>query len=153
MAEFVATEISEILIIEACNSAGKGIVARWLSGVLTRIIAECEATAPVSNPDDRLHRPWDPGGTYKASFERLGKEGSNQHIIRRGVSNTAPHAVFVERGRKASTKPQYYSSKLWPDPHWSHKTGPRQGTHILENALEKVLRTSKAYDAHPTFIR
>lgn len=153
MAKFVATEISDVLIIKATNTAGKGVVARWLSGVVTRVIAQCEATAPVSDPLDRLHREWDEGGTYKASFDALGKAGSNGHKIRRAVSNTAPHAIFVERGRSATSKDQYYSSKAWPEPHWSDFTGARAGQHIMEDALAHVLRTSRAYHAHAVIIR
>ena len=153
MARLVHTEISDILIIKACNTeTGTGGVARWLSGVQNRVLARCIETAPVNDFVDRMHRPWDPGGTYRDSFVALGKVG-NGHVIQRAVSNTAPHAIFVERGRSGSSKWQFYSSKRWPEPHWSEQTGPRAGRNIMENALEDVLRTSKAYHAHAVPIR
>ena len=153
MARFVATAISDVLIIRACNTeTGSGGVARWLSGVASRTKKLAEARAPVSDPLDRLHRPWDEGGTYKASFEVLPKVG-NQHVIQRYVTNMAPHAVFVERGRSASSKQQFYSSRRWPVPHWSGHTGAREGQNILGDSLADVLRTSRAYHAHGTLRR
>lgn len=154
MAKLVTNAISDTLIIKACNTeAGSGGVARWLSGVSRRVKEECEAKAPVSDPADRMHRPWDPGGTYKASFVRGPKIG-NQHRIQRTVTNTSDHAIFVERGRSSSRADQYFSSKRsGGEPHWSDYTGGREGKHIMEDALETVLRTSRAYHAHAVVIR
>ncbi len=94
-------------------------------------------TAPVNNPLNAQHRGGKVG-TYKASFvvQRTG----NQYGRGFKISNTADHAVFVENGRSATRRQQYFSwSKEGGIPRWYTKTRGRPGDRIIERAVETAL--------------
>ena len=69
--------------------------------------------APVNDPLNALHRShWGTGkppGTYKESFGVRYERGSNQYKSKMVFYNDAPHAIFVEKGRSASSKFQTFS--------------------------------------------
>jgi hypothetical protein len=93
--------ISDTLIIKACNTpGGSGGVADDLNRTAKRTLQRAQALAPVNNPLNAVHRGGKVG-TYKKSFKRYRR--GNGHILFRAIYNDAPHAVFVEKGRKSTS--------------------------------------------------
>jgi hypothetical protein len=110
MASLVNVQISDRAIITALNTPG-GDVYKWRDEVTREVKAQAEATAPVNDPMNAMHR----GGTvgvYKASFDWDRRGSSGHHTIGR-VVNTADHAIYVELGRSGSTKMQIFSWTEW----------------------------------------
>jgi len=138
--------INDFAIITACNrKGGTGGVYDWLEsgGRLARI--EAKRMSPKSDIRDRLHRPGDRGGTYRRSWSLYAPVGSNQHQLRRILSNLAPYANYVERGRgdvRYSYMRLIYSSKNQPYPR-RHKSAPWfPGKHILKEVIRDWWRGS-----------
>ena len=79
------------------------------------------ANAPVGNPGDYRHRVFFPAffpgprtpGTYKASF-RSDIRGTRGPNVVGNLRNNADHAIYVERGRSATTANQTFSSARVP---------------------------------------
>jgi hypothetical protein len=101
---------------------------------------------------DRLHRPEDPGGTYKASWRVNRRTGSNQHQLRRFVGNASAHAQYVEYGRQrmiirnpSRDKGFFYSSKAYPEPSWRWRMGPFAGKFIVSTMTKRVLAADIKY--------
>lgn len=108
-------------------------VEKWL--IETDYIAK--ATAPVNDPLNAMHR----GGVvgiYKAGFRsRHTRTRTSIGFVYRNVAN---HAIFVEKGRRASARPQVFS--------WTRKggkirryqfTGRRDGEWVITSAVNVAL--------------
>lgn len=123
-------------------AVGSGGVGKWRTVTTRVLLAECIATAPVGNPLDALHRAEKPG-RYKAAFRSDHRGTKGKRFIGR-VTNNAPHARYVEEGRGASGKPQFFSwsripgSADWYVPDWFDRTRAREGLHIMEKAGERI---------------
>jgi hypothetical protein len=147
------TFISDQLVIIANNTpGGSGGVYDWLEGSCDKIVLAAVAASPVSNPLDRLHRPEDPGGTYKASWRVTRRVGSNQHQLRRFIGNAAAHAQYVEYGRErmiirnpSRDKGFFYSSTAYPEPSWRWRMGPFAGKFIVSTMTKRVLAADTKY--------
>ena len=136
--------ISDTLVIKALNTdTGSGGVARDLNKTVTRILLRARANAPVNKAANAEHRGGI-RGTYAASFKRS-RAGSNGHILRRTVWNDAPHAIYVEKGRRSTRfTPGVHSVGRWErfswtetagEVQWHPGTGRRDGRHTLEEAF------------------
>ena len=132
--------ISDQLIIRACNSDPFGIVARDMNKTMKRIKLRAIRYAPRNEVMDAMHRGG-VVGTYQRSF-RTNKRPSNQHIVTRTVYNIAPHARFVERGRR-STRFNPGSRGRYEKFTWTATGGQlielpgtrgRKGQHVLQRA-------------------
>jgi hypothetical protein len=112
MARASKVVISDALIIKACNTpGGSGGVAREMNDWVKRCKLRAINTAPVNDPANATHRGG-AVGTYKASFRS--KRSGNQHVLSRAVFNIAPHAPYVEYGRRSTRFGDKFYSKHWP---------------------------------------
>jgi hypothetical protein len=82
----------------AATTAPGGSIYEWRDDAAEEIVRVARATAPVSNPLNRQHRKWDPGGRFAAGFD-WGRGGGNQYVSRAIIVNYTPHAEYVEFGR------------------------------------------------------
>lgn len=134
--------ISDTLVIKALNTeTGSGGVARDLNKTVKSILLRARAKAPVNKAADAVHRGG-VRGTYAASFVR--KRQGYGHILVREVWNTAPHAIYVEKGLRSTKFAPGTKGGRWETFSWtqtggrieSHPgTGARSGRHILEEAF------------------
>lgn len=93
-------EITDASVILALNTPG-GPAREWLDRVIEEIRVLAIANSPVNNPLNAVHRGGKVG-TYKGSW-KTSKAGSNAHVVKGTVLNTAEHAYYVEYGRGPAT--------------------------------------------------
>ena len=106
----VTVKITDRLIIAALNTPGGGVY-QWRDEVGREIKATAEATSPINDPLNAVHRGG-VVGTYKAGWDWDRRGSSGHHVIAR-VTNSSDHAVYVEWGRTASRKLQIFSWTAW----------------------------------------
>jgi len=102
----VRVKITDRAIITALNTPGGGVF-RWRDEVGSEIKSIAEATSPINDPENALHRGGDVG-RLKASWDWDRRGSSGHHVICR-VTNGQNHAVYVEWGRTSSGKMQIFS--------------------------------------------
>ena len=133
----VKVTIPSKAIIRACNTPG-GPVYEWRDQIGLAILHQAEATAPINDPLNAVHRGLIVG-TYAASFGGDRRGSSGHHVIAR-VYNDAPHADIVESGRPAVYSNQGFSWTKWRgDIRQVPATRGRAGQHILARALVAVM--------------
>lgn len=110
MAAGVKVTISDHLIISALNAPGGGVY-RWRDEIGKEIKAIAEATSPINDPLNAMHRGGEVG-TYKFGWDWDRRGSSGHHTVAR-VTNSSDHAVYVEYGRSGSTKLQIFSWTAW----------------------------------------
>jgi len=118
-----AVYISDVLVIKACNTpGGSGGVADEMNRMAKRTLQRAQMTAPVNNPQNATHRGGEVG-TYKASFRRYRR--GNGHYLLRTIYNIAPHAVFVEKGRRSTHFGDTFWGREWQKTptHWLKRQG------------------------------
>lgn len=116
---------------------GTGGVGKWRTVTTKALLKECQELAPVNKPLNAVHRG-SVVGTYLASFGTDNRGTRANRFIGR-VTNSAPHAKYVEWGRGASSKDQFFS---WVRdgglPQWYTHTNARDGAHVMQRAGEAV---------------
>ena len=152
----VRVEITDVAIISALNTPGQP-VARWRDETGVLIANRARERSPKNAVANARHRGG-VTGTFRAGWH-VAKRG-NQHRLTAIVSNVAPHAVYVEFGRSASTKLQRFSWTKWGGRIRTVGTRPngkryragkgtaeRRGKHVLRNATNYVMpgRTGGTY--------
>ncbi len=150
----VKVVISDTLIIKACNTpGGSGGVAKEMNDWAKRCKLRAINTSPVNDPMNATHRGG-VVGTYKASF-KSSRKGSNGHILRRTLLNVAPHAPYVEYGRRSTRFGDSFYAKHWPG--WPAMPG---NNHIVFTDLRSnsVLRSKGNWElfgwtAHSGIVR
>jgi len=110
MPDGIRVHIDDHLIISVLNSPGGG-VSNWRDQVGQEIKSQAEATSPINNPANAMHREG-VTGTYKAGWDWDRRGTSGHHVVAR-VTNSADHAVYVEWGRSASHEMQIFSWTAW----------------------------------------
>ena len=137
MAEGVEVDIDDRAIITALNAPGRPVF-RWRDEQARAITNRAINTSPVNSPLNAMHRGG-AVGTYKASwgFDRV---GSNGHVVRATIFNSADHADIVEFGRRGSSGYERFSWTRWGGEIRGvpHGTSGRPGKHILRNATNSV---------------
>ena len=133
----VKVHVTDRAIITALNTPG-GAVHSWRDEVTPRVMAHAIAHAPINDPLNAVHRGM-VVGDYAAGFGWDRRGSSGHHVIGR-VTNSAEHAIYVELGRRSSSKRQRFSWTEWDgDIRTVRHTGARDGKHILRDALAAVL--------------
>lgn len=137
--------ISDVLVFKALNAPG-GIITKDMNKTQKRIILRAQAKAPVNNPLNATHRGG-VVGTYRASFKK--KRWGNKNQLHRYVYNDAPHAIYVEKGRRSTRFPPGLRPGRWETFGWTQAagaildypgTGARRGRHVLEEAWTWSIR-------------
>jgi len=137
MAADVEVHISDRAIISALNTPG-GAVSNWRDDIGDRVTTKAIVTSPVNDPMNAHHRGGEVG-QFKRSWG-WDRVGSNGHRVRATIYNGAPHAEYVEEGRKPSFKQQRFSWTGWRgESRTVPSTRGRQGKHILRDALLAVM--------------
>lgn len=137
----VKVDVSGRAIISALNTPG-GAVFRWRDRRGREILNECEAKSPINNVLNAQHRGG-VVGTYKFGW-RGDRVGSGGHNVQARVYNVAPHAVYVEEGRRASSLIQTFSWTAFDGRirtiggHLGGGTSARPGRHILRDTVNEV---------------
>lgn len=133
--------ISDALIVKACNRDPTGLVAKDLNRTMKAIKLRAIRYAPRNKVMDAMHRGG-VVGTYQRSFRT--KKRGNWHTLTRVVSNIAPHARIVERGRR-STRHNPGPNARYERFTWTATGGTiielpgtsgRRGQHVLQRAFE-----------------
>jgi hypothetical protein len=144
----VRVNINDATVISALNTPG-GEVYEWRNKVEAKLLFEVFEDSPVNDVANALHRKA-PVGEFQRSW--VTRRQGNGHRLGFQIENFADHAIYVEEGRSASTKPQRFSWAAWggeigwvgsPLPKgavsWGRGTSARLGYHILRDATNRVL--------------
>jgi hypothetical protein len=121
---------------------GTGGVSAYRDALAGEILRQGRSSSPVNDPLNALHRDG-VVGTYKKSWKAHPDVVGWSAQARAG--NTAHHAVYLEFGRKGSTKPQKFSWAKFPQKgvfwfvgrkfSWFNWTRPRPGRAIVQYAV------------------
>lgn len=137
MASRARSTVTPQSVFRALNTPG-GPVYEWRDDTAGQIVLAAEATAPINDVLNALHR----GGLvgeFKRSFT-WDAVGSNQVYLRATVYNYADHALYAEEGRGPSSKQQTFSWAGWGGAtRTTGSTRGRDGSHTLRNATNAVL--------------
>jgi hypothetical protein len=166
MASSVKVHITDRAVITALGTPG-GPVYEWRDQIGAEIKAQAQATSPVNDPQNAVHRGGRVG-TYKKGWDWDRRGSRGHHNIAR-IVNSADHADIVEYGRSGSSRMQIFSWTEWqgeikriggpkPNPRgrsarqralnkaskdlppWAgYRTGARPGRHILARAVASAL--------------
>jgi hypothetical protein len=131
----VAEVFESLIIANANNPVGSMGVYVFLDRFAEGVVRRAKAIAPIGDELDRLHDGGVPGTYYRGfGFSRF---GSNQSKVRRQIWNTAPHAVYVEKGRTQSFKYEKFATKHLPYKRVIKKYGTptRSGDRVMERAI------------------
>lgn len=137
----VKVYIPDTLVIRACNTpGGSGGVWKWIEAVKKDTLRNAVRIAPkgkMGNYGSAYHKQQGSfPGRYRASF-RVDGRGSNGHYLRRTITNIAPYAGIIEKGRPRT-------SRKWEEFTWTEYPGQiinlqgtsaRPGLHTLERAF------------------
>lgn len=137
--------VSNRLLVRSIH-VGTGGVGKWRTVTTRMLEAQCIALAPVNKPGDAVHRGG-VVGTYRDGFDTDNRGTRGTRLIGR-VTNSAPHAVYVEWGRSASNKDQFFSwTRHGGIPQWYTGTRARAGRHVMKRAGEIIaLRRHATWD-------
>lgn len=146
----VRVDITDATIITALNTPG-GAVYEWRNDTEREVLLEAVATSPVNDPLNARHRTSPPPGDFKRSW--VTRRQGNQHRVGFSIENFSDHAIYVEEGRRASTKVQQFSWTEWGGAigvvgrPFGTGTYSRPGRHVLRDAVNVVLerQTGGAY--------
>ena len=133
------SRLNRFTISAALNGVG-GPVRIWRDTTAAEAFALAIERAPVNNPLNAQHRGG-VVGTYKAKMD-MTLEGSNQTRLRFTITNFSQHARFVENGRSASFKHQFFS---WTQhdppgsPGWQAFTNRLDGQRVIRGSIEDTL--------------
>lgn len=119
-----------------------GPVFLWRERTMRLALSTAQLRAPVNNPLNALHRNRGVG-RFKAGL-RSARTGGIRVGLGFRVSANAPHSVFVEDGRSASTRWQRFSWTRVPKIRWYGRTRRRRGTKVVyRSVLSAVLSTTR----------
>ncbi|HEY6416444.1 MAG TPA: hypothetical protein VIX41_09410 [Acidimicrobiales bacterium] len=158
MAVGVRVRVTDRAIITALNTPG-GAVFRWRDEVGREVKLVAEATSPINELQNAVHRG-EEVGVLKGGWDwnRYG----NGHVVGARVFNTAPHALYVELGRSTSYKMQIFSWTEWQggikriggpkpkDPEFARSERERE---FLVRRQERLRRTLPEYAGEKTRAR
>jgi hypothetical protein len=135
--------ISDALILSTTRRPnGSAGTWKFVEKLILKTMEKAVAGSPIGNPMDRMH-DGRPVGCYAGGF-RTDHMGTNQFALRGAVYNDCPHAIYVERGRRATNEPSYFTSDARAGKSVYSKKGTRahRGFHVLEDAFERVILTT-----------
>jgi hypothetical protein len=128
-------DIKDATIISALNTPG-GAVFEWRNDTEDAVLSNAYATSPTNDVLNAQHRGG-VVGTYKASW--VTRRQGNGHRVGFQIENFADHAIYVEYGRRPSTKHEVFSWTGHKPPGLidlhEHGTMGWDGKHVLRNAV------------------
>jgi len=105
-------DVDDLKVWRQCNRpGGTGGVGAYRDAWLSQAKTVAVASSPVNDPLNAVHRGG-VVGTYKASW-RVSHDAAPVWVAAGRLSNTADHAIIVEKGRSESRKPQLFSWTKW----------------------------------------
>lgn len=135
--------ISDALILSTTRRPnGSAGTWKFVEKLIVKTMARAVEHSPIGDPQDRMH-DGRPVGCYAGGF-RTDHAGTNQFALRGAVYNDCPHAIYVERGRRATNEPSYFTSddRKGKSVYSKKGTKAQRGRHILGDAFDRAIMTT-----------